>query len=54
MPPIAVVTCGTPGIDVVAASDDIPVIVHTCTRLGRVANPPRGWLPGWLTPRRGN
>jgi hypothetical protein len=54
MSPIAVVTCETPDTDAVTAANDIPVFVHTCSRLGRVANPPRSWLPAWLTSRRGN
>ncbi|MFL0176649.1 hypothetical protein [Mycobacterium sp. SMC-13] len=54
MTPIAGATYAAPSADVAAAADGTPVIAHNCTRLGRVANPPRSWLPGWLTPRRGN
>ncbi|SHV58680.1 MULTISPECIES: hypothetical protein [Mycobacteriaceae] len=54
MTPIAGATYAAPSADVATAADDALVIVHNCTRLGRVANPPRSWLPGWLTPRRGN
>ncbi|BBX86905.1 hypothetical protein MAUB_47780 [Mycolicibacterium aubagnense] len=54
MTPIASAAYAAPSTDVVTAADDTLVIVHNCTRLGRVANPPRSWLPGWLTPRRGN
>ena len=54
MTPIAGATYAAPSADVAAAVDDALVIVHNCTRLGRVANPPRSWLPGGLTPRGGN
>ncbi|MCX8563922.1 hypothetical protein OS122_23785 [Mycolicibacterium mucogenicum] len=54
MAQIAVASYAAPSADVATAADDALVIVHNCTRLGRVANPPRSWLPGWLTPRRGN
>jgi hypothetical protein len=54
MTTIAVATYAAPSADVVTAADDALVIVRNCSRLGRVANPPRSWLPGWLTPRRGN
>jgi hypothetical protein len=29
----------------------LPVQVHSCTRLGRAANPPRTRLGGWLRRR---
>lgn len=54
MTPPAVAVYEAPSADVVTAADDTLVIVHNCTRLGRVANPPRSWLRGWLTPRRSN
>jgi hypothetical protein len=28
------------------------VIVHTCSRLGRRANPPSRWFSGWFRSRR--
>ncbi|MDH6246838.1 hypothetical protein [Mycobacterium sp. OTB74] len=34
--------------------DEEIVAVHNCSRIGLQASPPRSWLPGWLTPRRGN
>lgn len=29
-----------------------PLMVHSCSRLGRTANPPGFSLPGWLLPGR--
>lgn len=54
MTPITGAAYATPKVNVATAADPTLVIVHNCTRLGRVANPPRSWLPGWLTPRRGH
>ncbi|MBU9765902.1 hypothetical protein FR943_18910 [Mycobacterium sp. TNTM28] len=46
------------GVDPTAASTsafvaaDQPVMVHSCSRLGRVANPPSFSLADWLLLRR--
>ena len=35
-----------------AVTAQLPVAVYTCTRLGRVANPPSFSLTDWLRPGR--
>jgi hypothetical protein len=42
----------TAGASGAGSADDVtaqqPVMVYTCNRLGRVANPPSFWFAGWF------